>query len=110
MNALDFRQDEAVDIALLYFDGCPNWVEADRRLREALVALHLSEIVVDYRNIDSPEAAAAAKFRGSPTILIDQRDPFDPGGDEFGLSCRVYATPTGLEGSPTVEQLIAALT
>ena len=30
-------------------------------------------------------------------------------GTDFGLMCRVYSTPEGLRGSPTTEQLVAAL-
>lgn len=103
------RQCARVSITLLYFDGCPNWVEADHRLREALGTLGLANSVIEYRRVETPEAAVAGEFRGSPTILVDGRDPFDPGSVGFGLSCRVYATPEGLQGAPTVKQLISAM-
>jgi hypothetical protein len=48
-------------------------------------------------------------FRGSPTVLVDGRDPFADRQAPVGLSCRVYSTPEGLAGAPTVAQLIEVL-
>lgn len=95
-------------IELLYFDGCPNWSIAAGRLRQAaLLVGRPGEI--EYRRIETPEEAAAAGFRGSPTVRIDGRDPFEVPGALVGLSCRMYETPAGLAGAPTLEQLTAAL-
>ena len=63
------------------------------------------DVGVDYQLIDSPEAAERTRFRGSPTILIDGRDPFAKGEEAFGLSCRVYDTAEGPQGAPTEAQL-----
>jgi hypothetical protein len=41
--------------------------------------------------------------------LIDGVDPFAEPGHPIGLGCRVYRTPEGLLGSPTVEELAQAL-
>lgn len=91
-------------IELLYFDACPNWKTADRRLRQLSSARGL---VVEHRVVSTPEAAEAVQFRGSPTILIDGQDPFAAGTEPVGLACRVYQTPEGPAGSPTLEQLEA---
>lgn len=95
-----------MQVTLQYFDGCPNWRLADRRLRgladEFGFALH-------HERIGTPEQAEKRSFRGSPTILIDDQDPFVRGDEPVGLSCRVYQTPDGLAGSPTLEQLRQAL-
>lgn len=93
-------------IELLYFDGCPNWSTAAERLDRVVDdrGLTAERVLVD------PDAdAEALGFRGSPTILVDGRDPFARGDEPFGFSCRVYATPDGLAGSPTEEQLAAAV-
>jgi hypothetical protein len=45
----------------------------------------------------------------SPTILVDGRDPWAETSDGFGLSCRIYRTEAGLEGSPSLAQPAAAL-
>jgi hypothetical protein len=99
----------AVRISLLYFDGCPNWHVADDRLRQALVSVGQADAEVEYRQVSTPEEAEAAQFQGSPTVLVNGRDPFLDPGSPVGLSCRVYRTPDGLAGSPTVEQLVGIL-
>lgn len=93
-------------VTLLYFDGCPNWTVADARL--AALADQL-DLTVERRLVETPEAAQAAGFRGSPTILVDGRDPFATGDEPAGLACRIYQTPQGPQGAPTAEQLRAAL-
>lgn len=93
-------------IELLYFEDCPHWKIADERLQPLAAA---RGIEVEHRLVTSPEEAQAARFRGSPTILIDGRDPFAGADEAFGLSCRVYQTADGPAGSPTTEQLEAAL-
>ena len=55
------------------------------------------------------EEADRVGFRGSPSVLIDGTDPFSDPDAPVGLSCRVYSTPDGLAGSPTLEQLRTAL-
>ncbi|MEO6821492.1 MAG: thioredoxin family protein [Candidatus Nanopelagicales bacterium] len=97
-----------MNVSLLYFDGCPNWVEADRHLREALALAGRGGTEVRHRRIRTAVEAEAVQFRGSPTILIDGRDPFGATGG-VGLTCRLYATPDGLQGFPTVAQLVAVL-
>jgi hypothetical protein len=95
-----------VKLELLYFDGCPSWEMAAERLG-AIAARR--GLVVERRIVATAEEAQATRFRGSPTILVDGRDPFATGDEPFGLTCRLYATPEGPAGSPTIEQLEAAL-
>lgn len=98
-----------MDILLRYFDGCPNWREADTVLHQALATLGLSDEVVGYEQVTTVEDAERLGFTGSPTILIDGEDPFASSGARPGLACRVYATPDGLRGAPTVTQVVEAL-
>jgi hypothetical protein len=97
-----------VTVTLLYFNGCPNWPTVHERLR---AALHRSgrNAPVRRRTVDTIEDARALGFTGSPTILIDGNDPFGDSAAPASLSCRVYRTPDGLAGSPTVEQLVEVL-
>jgi hypothetical protein len=92
-----------MDVTLLYFDDCPNWLVANEHLDE-LLSEH-PEISITRRVVDTPEEAERTRFRGSPSILIDGVDPFADPDDPVGLSCRVYQTPDGPAGSPTLEQL-----
>lgn len=96
-----------MDVTLLYFNGCPSWQVADERLRALAAELGFS---YTRRIVDTPEEAERSRFRGSPSILVDGRDAFAAGDEPVGLSCRVYQTPEGPAGAPTLEQLRAALT
>lgn len=93
-----------MEITIQYFDGCPHWKMADQRLRKVFADLSANP-TVSYELIDSPEAAERVGFRGSPTILVDGRDPFSRGDEPVGLSCRVFATEEGPQGAPTEAQL-----
>ena len=93
-------------VELRYFDDCPNWRTADRHLRALASELDLD---LTHRLVETPEDAEALGFRGSPSIVIDDVDLFAVGPQPVGLSCRIYETPDGPAGSPTVEQLRAAL-
>ncbi|HKW58975.1 MAG TPA: thioredoxin family protein [Candidatus Dormibacteraeota bacterium] len=96
-------------VTIQYFDGCPHWKLADERLRKVLAPERRDDVEVEYQLIDSPEAAERAGFHGSPTILVDGRDPFATGDEPVGLTCRVFRTEHGREGSPSESQLRAAL-
>ncbi len=96
-----------MDIALLYFDDCPNWKIADERL--AAIAAERPDLTVTRHLVETLEEAERVGFHGSPSILVDGVDVFADPEAGVGLSCRVYRTPDGLAGAPTVEQLRAAL-
>jgi len=96
-----------MDITLLYFDDCPNWQVTDQRL--APIAAERADVMVTRHRVETLEEAERVGFHGSPSILVDGVDLFPEPGAGVGLSCRVYRTPEGLSGAPTVEQLRAAL-
>ncbi len=97
-----------MDVQLLWFSGCPNWQETDARLREALALAGVDADVV-LVEVTTPEDADRLRFRGSPTVLVDGVDPFARESDPVGLACRMFRTPEGLRGAPTVEQLVDVL-
>lgn len=99
------RTITSVKITVQYFDGCPHWKLADERIRTVLRDLSRADVKLDYQLIDSPEEAERVGFRGSPTILIDGRDPLATGKEPVGLTCRVYRTEEGIQGAPTEAQL-----
>lgn len=56
------------------------------------------------------EEARRLRFPGSPTIRLGGQDLFPvPEQGDWRLGCRVYTTPEGLKGSPTVSMLREAL-
>ena len=94
---------------LLYFDGCPSWTVAEERLRSALAIVGRGDESIQRVLVEEPEDAVRLGFFGSPTILFDGRDPFATGREQPALACRVFATPAGRAGAPTVGQLVEAL-
>ena len=96
-----------MDITLLYFDSCPNWKIADERLAE--IAAERSDITLTRHLVESIEEAERLGFHGSPSILVNGVDVFVDADAGVGLSCRIYQTPEGPAGAPTVEQLQAVL-
>lgn len=94
---------------MLYFDGCPNWVECGDRVNAAVATANLADVEVAYRRINDSNEAATVPFAGSPTILIDGADAFGGAERTTDMACRVYPTEAGFAGMPTVTQLTAAL-
>ena len=92
-------------VTIQFFESCPHWREAEQRLLRAVADLGRADVEIVHQRVDSHEDAERLDFHGSPTILIDDRDPF-PGRDvAFRLGCRVYRTEEGTEGAPSVAQL-----
>ena len=95
-------------VSVLYVDGCPHWVTALERVHEAAeqagVPVGVSTVAVE-----TDEEADRLGLLGSPTILIGGRDLFARPGMVSALACRIYSTPVGPAGSPTVQQLVEAL-
>lgn len=98
-----------MQITLRYFDGCPNWRIAQGRLRVALADAGATDSAIALERVETHEEAVRLGFQGSPTILIDGDDPFADERADIGLACRVYATPEGVQGAPSVDQLRTAL-
>ena len=96
-----------MNIVLWYFDGCPNWKLADQRLTE--IAAERPYVTVARHVVDTVEEAERVGFHGSPSILVDGVDVFADGDAGIGLACRVYITPDGPAGAPTLEQLRAVI-
>ncbi|HVF79998.1 MAG TPA: hypothetical protein VNA28_17025 [Solirubrobacteraceae bacterium] len=97
-------------VELLYFVGCPNHEALVPRLRELLASTGVTGDV-ELVEVQDADAADRERFLGSPTVRIDGQD-VEPGADQrsdFGLKCRLYATPDGLRGTPADEWVLATL-
>jgi hypothetical protein len=102
------RSASVVKVRIQYLGGCPNWIAAEQRLREALDFVGDATAVERYL-VETQEEAERLGFGGSPSILLDGRDPFPTGPGSCGLTCRLYSTPDGPRGSPTLEQFTDAI-
>jgi hypothetical protein len=98
-----------MEVTLRYSDGCPNWRTTNDRLLTVLRDEGKKEVELILERVESDEDAQRLRFIGSPTILIDGHDPFGGNEEVFGLTCRVYETPEGLAGAPTLGQLREAI-
>lgn len=79
-----------MDVELLFWEGCPSHPKALADLRAVMVELGLDPAGVVVREVHRDTDAEREQFVGSPTIRIDGMDVQPPGGEPFGLTCRVY--------------------
>ena len=98
-----------MEITVQHFNDCPNWLTTIDRIEQVVEQTDV-KATVQIQLVNTPEAAEAHSFRGSPTVLIDGTDPFADTDTPVGLSCRIYNTPDGLAGSPTIDQITKAIT
>ncbi len=91
-------------IELLYFDGCPSWEKSLENLKAALAAEGLQAGIRLVR-VEDDDQAAQMKFLGSPSFRVDGVDLWPEERQRYNLNCRVFGTPGGITGVPTVEML-----
>ncbi len=91
-------------IDLLYIDDCPSWQAGLENLEAALKAEGLEAEIHLVRVADNGEAARL-KFLGSPSFCVAGIDLWPDERKHHNLNCRVYTTPQGLKGVPTVDML-----
>lgn len=96
-------------ITVQYLRSCPNATLALERLGAALRQLDGPPPKVATEEIADPAGATERAFGGSPTILLDGIDPFASPQGPSGFACRTYRTEIGVEGAPSVDQLLRAL-
>jgi hypothetical protein len=98
-----------MELTLLYFAGCPNWAEAESRLRAAMDLLDIPPEALTLHRVESEEEAQAGGFQGSPSFLKNGRDLFPDPSAAVGLACRLYRSGGRLTGAPSVDDFIDAL-
>jgi hypothetical protein len=97
-----------MELPVLAVPGCPNARMLEQRLAGLLAAR--PEVTVTRRVIADAAEAARWGMRGSPTLLVDGRDPFAGSGSGAVVACRLYRDEQGrLDGAPTVSALRDAL-
>ena len=88
-------------IRIVYGPDCP-CVPAARANGDAALALLGRSAQVELVPLQTEEDAQQEAMHGSPTVLIDGRDPFAGAGAATTLACRS-------DGAPTVRQLLQVL-
>lgn len=98
-------------IELLFWQGCPSYMEAMRRLREVMAELDIKAPVKEIE-VASDKEAERLRFPGSPTIRVNGVDIDPIGADQavVSLTCRVYRLEDGrFSGVPSKEMIYRAL-
>ncbi|MEU1404822.1 alkylmercury lyase family protein [Streptomyces sp. NPDC005728] len=91
-------------VEMLTVPDCPNGPVLRERLALALAG-HTDAEVTEHVVDDQAEAEQRG-MHGSPTLLVDGRDPFAAPGTAASVSCRLYRGTDGrLGGAPSVEEL-----
>ncbi|GBE29081.1 hypothetical protein BMS3Bbin04_00089 [bacterium BMS3Bbin04] len=93
-----------VRVEVQYFEGCPHEIAMRQNVTEAIASLPT--------NVDNAETLVntdaetiQAKFRGSPTLLINGDDFLgSPAPEMPAMACRYY--PNGI---PTVQEILSHL-
>jgi hypothetical protein len=113
-----------MQIKILYFNGCPMWETAAARVRTVLAELRRPDVAVQVEDVHQV-SNLSSEWAGSPTVLLDGRDPFaaadGPSSARLAIdggphpvtardACRIYVTEAGFEGAPSVDQLRTVLT
>ena len=80
---------QAMNVELLYFDGCPSWRTAADRLAALQAELGFE---LKHRLVTTSAEAELLGFTGSPMIKVDGVDPFATSRERVGFACRLYAT------------------
>ncbi len=97
-----------MDFELRTISGCPNTTPAAGLFARALGLEGADPAALAIREVVTDEGAASLGFHGSPTFTIDGADLF-PVATAPAMTCRVYPTPQGLGGLPTLESLRGAV-
>src|SRR5215207_923974 len=91
------RRRKAMKVEILYFDGCPTYLEAEKALWGVLEGQGVDaevELVAGNTDVEAQEL----RFAGSPTIKVDGEDLFPvPERARYALGCRMYAFTGRLE-------------
>ncbi|MFB9485329.1 alkylmercury lyase family protein [Streptomyces filamentosus] len=91
-------------VEMLIVPDCPNGPVLKERLELALAGR--TDVELAERVVADPAEAERRGMHGSPTLLVDGRDPFAEPGTAATISCRLYAGADGrIGGAPSVEEL-----
>lgn len=94
-------------ITVLGVPGCPNVPLLRGRLADVLGD---SPAEVETVEVTTLAEARRLGMTGSPTLLVDGRDPFAAPGAEPSVSCRLYRDAAGtVAGAPSPAELAAVL-
>jgi hypothetical protein len=92
-----------MSVRILYRPGCPCIASAKANVDAALALLGKPSTPVELLAVESEQDAQREAMQGSPTVLVDGKDPFVP---HDATATRLACRP---DGAPTLRQLLEAL-
>jgi len=97
-----------MELTVLVVPDCPNAPLLEERLAQVLAGW--PGVPVTRRVITGAAGAARWGMAGSPTLLVNGKDPFAGPGTRPAMACRMYHGENGrLEGAPAVGAIRRAL-
>lgn len=98
-----------MNLEILHVPDCPNVAVLEQRLHRAAAGQSV-QLHITHRVVADAGRAAAVGMTGSPTLLVEGRDPFAAPRRAPSLSCRLYPHDDGeRDGAPSVTALRRAL-
>lgn len=100
-------------VELIYDPGCPNVDAARQVLGEAFGEVGAPAMWTEW-STDEQDCPDEVRGYGSPTILVNRADvapgphPWAPRAEGSGPRCRLYASPHGRSGAPSLELVVQA--
>lgn len=98
-----------VTVHVVHTRGTPDRQLIWDRLGRAIQLAGVGRVVVVSRCLATLREACQQKLHGSPTILIDGRDPWGDLAAPCGVHSRSFLTDAGTETAPSIAQLIGEL-
>ncbi|MGW0500546.1 thioredoxin family protein [Streptomyces sp. NPDC003007] len=99
---------ETPRVTVLTVPDCSNAPLVHERITEALQG---RAVPVEWIEVHDTDEAVRHRMTGSPTLLVDNIDPFAHAGAVPSLSCRLYRHADGTtDGAPAVADLRRTLT
>ena len=96
-------------VELQFTADCPSWPTAYAHLVHALHDLGRDDDDIALTLVHDEAQAQTLDFTGSPTMLVAGVDPFIGRNRKAALACRLYDTPDGRRGTPTLAQVTTVL-
>ena len=93
---------------MLVIVGCPRAATLRARIEAAARRLGVPVRIREQVVTDDVDADAW-RFPGSPTVLVDGRDPFRLPGLTPSLACRLYRGVGTADGVPNLQAIVDAL-
>ena len=97
-----------VRIELMVVPGCPHHAAAAQLIATAVADTGVTATITQ-TVVTSEGQAQKRGFIGSPSFLLNGTDPFSQPGSPAALACRLYSTPDGPRGVPSLEDVRRAL-